>query len=76
MLLALGSPAGVLAQHSYTDDFMTSNFQDVSNTTANWDTVDGSLKLFPFVPTLAGSYNTSGNAFDIAISGDHAFDVT
>ena len=73
LLATLGLPAGALAQQSYTEDFTTTTYQDVLNTTARWDTAAGELKLFPFVPRLAGSYDTPGEARCVAISGDHAF---
>ena len=71
--MTFGLPGGVLAQQSYTEDFKTTTYNDALNTTANWDTVAGELKLFPFVPTLPGSCDTPDDAVDVMVSGDHAF---
>ena len=40
---------------------------------SRWDTMAGELKLFPFVTTLAGSYDTPGRARYVAIAGDYAY---
>ncbi len=58
---------------SYTEDFATTAYKDTVNTTADWNTVAGELRLFPFVPTLVGAYNTPGNATGVAVAGDLAF---
>ena len=47
----------------HTEDFTTTAFKDTVNTIADWNTGDGELKLFPFMPTLAGTYNTPGSDF-------------
>ena len=70
LLCSLPSHAG---ENIYTEDFTTTLYKDAAHTTAWWDTLTGELKLFPFVPTLAGSYDTPGSAYDVAVSGDHAF---
>jgi len=57
----------------YVEDFSTTQYKDTLNTTAWWDTVAGEIKLHPFELTLAGSYDTPGYAFDIAICGDYAY---
>jgi hypothetical protein len=41
----------------FTEHFTTTVFKDTVNTTADWDTTSGELKLFPFVPTLSGLYS-------------------
>jgi len=61
------------AQQTFTEDFRTTTYMDAVNTTANWDTSTGELKLFPYVPSLAGSCTTPDNAIGVTISGDHAF---
>ena len=58
---------------SFTEDFSTTAFKDAVNTTADWNTADGELKLFPFVPTLVGSQDTPDLARGVAVSGDLAF---
>jgi len=55
---AIGSAS---AQQTYSEDFTTTTYKDEVNTTADWNTSDGELKLGPFVPTHAGFYNTPGN---------------
>ena len=70
-LIALPTPG--TAQNSHTEDFTTTAFKDTVNTTADWNTTDGELKLFPLVPTLAGSYDTPGDALSVAVAGDLAF---
>ena len=57
----------------YVEDFTTTQYKDPVNTTAWWDTLTGELKLFPFVPTLLGNYDTPGIAYGVVVSGDHAF---
>ncbi|MBU8870179.1 MAG: T9SS type A sorting domain-containing protein [Gemmatimonadales bacterium] len=60
-------------ENQYIEDFETTLYKDAVNTTANWDTDFGRLRLFPFVPTLAGSYNTRGTSHAVSVSGDCAF---
>jgi hypothetical protein len=57
----------------YTESFTSKHHCDIVNTTALWDTVAGELKLPPFQPTLASSYNTPDYALGVAISGDYAY---
>ncbi len=72
LILAL-APTVAPAQQTFTEDFSTTTYMDAFNTTADWNTTDGELKLFPFVITLAGSYDTAGEAWDMVLSGNHAF---
>jgi hypothetical protein len=77
-LFALSLPlvAAVFAgagTHRYEENFTSKQYCDTLNTTAWWDTVSGELELPPFELTLAGTYDTPGSAFGIAIAGDHAF---
>ena len=60
-------------ENKYTEDFTTTLYKDTLNTTANWDTVAGKLKLFPFVPTLVGTYDTPDYALAVTVQGDYAF---
>jgi hypothetical protein len=64
---------GRAIEHKYIEDFTTTQYKDVLNTTAWWDTVAGELRLFPFVPTIVGTCDTPNYAFDVTVSGDHAF---
>ncbi|MCP3995001.1 MAG: hypothetical protein GY722_08035, partial [bacterium] len=68
-----GLPPAAPAQQSYTEDFTTSTYEDTLNTTADWNTADGELKLFPGGATLAGSYDTPGQAWKVAVAGDHVY---
>lgn len=62
-----------IAQHTFTESFTTTTYKDTLNTTAHWDTTSGDLKLFPFVPTLAGTYDTPWYVRDVCVEGDLAF---
>ncbi len=57
---------------SYTEDFSSAAYKDALNTTADWNTTDGELKLFD-LPLFAGNYNTPGFAVDVAVAGNLAF---
>ena len=71
--IALESPV-VTAQPSFTEDFTTNTYKDAVNTTADWNTAAGELKLFPFAGiTNVGSFDTPGNAAHVVVSGDLAF---
>ncbi len=72
-LILITLPLAVPAQQSYTEDFTTTTYKDAVNTIADWNTADGELKLFPFELSLAGSYDTSGQSYDVVVAGDHAF---
>jgi hypothetical protein len=65
---SLGSDA-----NRHVEDFTTTQYKDVVNTTAWWDTVGRELKLFPFMPAIVGNCDTPGIATDVVISGDYAF---
>lgn len=71
LILALAPVA--LAQHSFTEDFTTTAYQDTQSTTALWDTVAGELKLPPLAPTLAGSFDTPAFSFGIDVVGHFAY---
>lgn len=60
-------------EHKFIEDFMTTHYKDTLNTTAWWDTLNGELKLHPFVPSIVGSLDTPGYAWGIAIAGFHAY---
>ncbi|MGD8628514.1 MAG: hypothetical protein PVH52_05495, partial [bacterium] len=66
------SSGGALAD-TYTEDFTSKQYCDVSNTTALWDTSAGDIRLHPFQFSLAGNYDTPGNASKVDISGDYAY---
>jgi hypothetical protein len=72
-ILSLSALPGLATKHKYIENFTTTQHKDALNTTARWDTVAGELRLYPFVPTLVGTYNTPGNAWCVAVSGDRAF---
>ena len=55
--------------NSLTEEFTTTVYKDGVNTTADWNTGDGELKLFPFTPTLVGNYSPIANANTIAVAG-------
>jgi hypothetical protein len=73
ILTGLSIPAGATPQ-TYFEDFTTTTYKDPVQTTADWNTTLGELRLPPFVPTLTGSYDAPVDGFsDVAVSGDHAF---
>ncbi len=57
---------------TFTEDFTTTTYLDEINTTADWNTAAGELKL-PQLPVLIGGCDTPGQANNIALSGDYAF---
>ena len=52
----------------HTEDFLTTTFQDAANTTAVWDTSSGELRLPDFALSLAGSYDTLGDANHVEVA--------
>ncbi len=61
------------AQPNYTEDFTSTSYQDQFNTTADWNTGEGLLKLVPFTPRLTGAFNTAGDAYDVTVAGNRAY---
>src|SRR4029079_11745086 len=57
----------------YQEDFSTTTYKDPVATTADWNTATGKLQLFPFQPTLLGSYDSPGTAYGVEISGTRAY---
>ena len=70
-LLALS--VGSAGADPYVEDFTSTAYKDPVNTTADWNTAAGELKLPPFELSLLGAYDTPGLARGVAISGDLAF---
>lgn len=60
--LLVGPALAQAIPHSRVEEFDNTAFKDAVNTTADWNTAAGKLKLFPFQPTLLGSYDTPGFA--------------
>ncbi|MCP3999225.1 MAG: hypothetical protein GY722_29790, partial [bacterium] len=71
VLIAL--PPSATAQLSFSEDFTTTTYEDPVNTTADWNTADGELKLPPFVPSLIGSAWAQNRAVSVEVAGDHAY---
>jgi hypothetical protein len=69
LVLVAGTLAAAPIPRSFVEEFDNTTYKDVANTTADWNIAAGKLKLFPFVPTLLGSFNSPGTATGIAISG-------
>jgi hypothetical protein len=63
-----GGPGRAADQHI--EDFTSTTYKDPVNTTADWDTGSGELRLFPFEVSLTGSYDTPGLAWSAAVEGD------
>ncbi|MBN2184647.1 MAG: T9SS type A sorting domain-containing protein [Candidatus Krumholzibacteriota bacterium] len=60
-------------KHHFVEDFTTKEYCDTLLTTALWDTAAGRLGMHPFELTLAGSFDTDGTAYDVALAGDYVF---
>ena len=72
ILFILNTPVKSV-DHHYFEDFTTTQYKDTLSTTANWDTINGELKLHDFEYNLVGGYNTTGYSYDVFISGDYAY---
>jgi len=72
-LLTLSAGVARAIIHQFAESFTATTYKDAVNTTADWNTAAGELKLFPFVPSLTGTYNTPGLVYDVAVAGDLAF---
>ena len=72
LLLAMGAIPASAITNSHVELFNSTALKDAANTTADWNTAAGRLKLFP-LPTLLGSYDTPGSAQGVAISGTLAY---
>ena len=70
LCLALGLAGSVSAQLSFVEDFTSTSYRDTLTTTADWNSVDGELKLFPFAPTVLAAHDSIGFVFDVQICGD------
>ena len=55
LLLALTAMRASAVTNSHVEVFSSTTFKDAVNTTADWNTAAGKLKLPPFQPTLLGS---------------------
>jgi hypothetical protein len=72
-VLALCVSAATAGQPSYSENFTTTTYKDAVHTTADWNTGAGKLQMFPFAPSVVGSYDTPGGALGVTVSGDYAF---
>lgn len=68
--------ASPLFAGTFTETFTTTTFKDVGNTTTDWNTAAGELRLPPFVPTLVSAYDTPDAARAVAVAGNLAFVAT
>lgn len=57
----------------HVEEFNATTYRDSANTTADWNTVAGKLQLFPFRPTLSGTYDSPGTARGVVIAGSTAY---
>src|SRR5688500_692603 len=73
LLLAVAPLPAHASSHSHIEEFVNTTYKDVVNTTADWNTAAGKLQLFPFLPTLLGSYDTPGDAYAVEVSGTRAY---
>ena len=58
---------------NYVEDFTTTHYRDRLNTTAEWDSVAGALRLPPLQLTLAGNCGTPGAAYGVAVDGNYVY---
>lgn len=72
VILGLGMGASAF-NHKYVEGFTSTQYRDDLNNTALWDTAAGQMRMAPFEITLAGSYDSPGNALGVAIAGNFAF---
>ena len=72
-LALLCSAGAATAQMRFTEDFTTTTFKDTINTTAEWSTADGELRLYTFAPEQVGSVDTPGTGIEVRVAGDRAY---
>lgn len=62
------------ASTTVTENFGNLTYADLTNTTAEWNTRTGEI-AFPktFKPSLTGSYDTSGTAYETIVDGNYAY---
>ena len=72
LLFLVASPSEGIV-HSFTEDFLSSEYCDTANTTALWDTTGGEVKFPPLYPSFADSVYTPDAAWDVVVEGDHAY---
>ncbi len=70
LLLGLCNATIASAQHSLTENFSSTSFEDTIATTADWNTALGELRMVPFEPHLQGWCDTPGDGLNLAISGN------
>ena len=73
MMLVLMAPRPAGAVNRYIEEFDNTTFKDAAETSADWNTATGTLQLFPFQPSLLGSYDSPGFASRVAYSGTVAY---
>jgi hypothetical protein len=54
----------------FVEDFSSTRYMDPSATSANWDTLSGTLYQRPFVSTILGWEDTPGAPHDLQVHGD------
>lgn len=72
-LVMLLATAAAGTEHSYLETFDTRLRCDRNQTTADWDTLAGVIRMQPFTLGVTGAYNTAGNARGIAVDGNYAY---
>jgi hypothetical protein len=71
--LTLLNLASATVTHRFVEDFSSIEYCDTANSNAWWDTTSGVIKLHSFYITLAGGYDTPGQAYDVAVQGNYAY---
>ena len=64
VLIFAPAAQATLPEIEYVEDFHTTTYLDPANTTAEWDTTAGVIKLPAFEQTFLGAFNPSGYVLD------------
>ncbi len=73
VLIIMLSAGLVRAQSSYIEDFSDNQYENTGASDVDWNTDDGELKLFPYVPELVGSAGSFNDPTQVVVAGDYAY---
>jgi hypothetical protein len=73
LALLFAVPCGAFETHQFTEDFSTTAYCDTSETTLDWNTTLGEIRLYDFVPEVVGSQSAFLYSRGIEVSGNYAF---
>ncbi len=72
LLIMLSAGLGQ-AQSSYIEDFSDNQYENDGASEVDWNTDDGELKLYPYVPKLVGSAGGFNDPTQSDVAGDYAY---